>query len=326
MTVAIKLTLQIPPTFTPEDMQWARQMGVANVSMHTVGGTLETFRSVQKSATDAQLALVNIGNTDVHNMPSVVLNLPDRDDKIAQYLAYLHNLYTLGISYTTYAHMASGLWCSDPATLRGGAVARTFDIDNSQGYWIKDRFQSCVSFDRVYSVEELWDNLAYFLQRVLPEAEKLGIRVGLHPDDPPGISLGGVPRILSSVSDFQRAFALGNSPNLGICLCAGTWLEGGATMGATVEEAIRIFADSDRLFKVHFRNVTSPVPKFAETFLDDGYGDMTSIMTALRDVGFGGILIADHVPETVGDWRIPWSLSIGYIQGLMDALKVERER
>jgi mannonate dehydratase len=91
---------------------------------------------------------------------------------------------------------------------------------------------------------------------------------------------------------------IANSPNVGLCLCCGTWLEGGKQLtGKDPEEMVRYFGPQKKIFKIHFRNVSAPLPHFIETFMDNGYYDMYKIMKALRDVDFDGIVIPDHVPR-----------------------------
>ena len=72
----------------------------------------------------------------------------------------------------------------------------------------------------------------------------------------------------------------------------------------------------DKLWKVHFRNVTAPVPDFTETFINNGYGDLARVIRTLVDVVFRGNLIADHVPTMVGGRNVAWAYSIGYIKAL----------
>jgi mannonate dehydratase len=109
--------------------------------------------------------------------------------------------------------------------------------------------------------------------------------------------LAGVPRIFSSFEGYKRALEIANSPNVGICLCVGSWLEGGSRMGADPVEVIEYFGAQKKLFKIHFRNVTSPLPHFTETLMDDGYYDMYKVMEALVEINFDGLVIPDHVPE-----------------------------
>jgi len=91
-------------------------------------------------------------------------------------------------------------------------------------------------------------------------------------------------------------------------------------MGKDVFEAARAFAKMDKLWKIHFRNVSSPVPRFVETFVDNGYTDMVKLMRTLYEVDFRGVVIADHVPMMVNGPRTGWGYSIGYIKGLLAAV------
>jgi mannonate dehydratase len=108
-----------------------------------------------------------------------------------------------------------------------------------------------------------------------------------------------VPRcIFSNFEGYKRAMEIADSPNVGLCLCCGTWLEGGKELtGKDPEEMIHYFGPQRKIFKIHFRNVSAPLPHFVETFMDDGYYDMYKIMKALREVEFDGIVIPDHIPH-----------------------------
>ena len=324
----IKVSLQISGEATDEDLQFAQQLGVEYVNIPTGGdkATLENFVRLKKRVDAAGLKVWNIGNSNVHNMPEVTLNLPGRDQKIEEYKNYLRNLARAGIFYTTYAHMGNGIWSSEREFTRGGSSARAFDLArNPKGYWGRAVFESPLTHGRKYSKEELWDNYTYFIKQVAPLAEELGMRIGIHPDDPPVPELGGVPRcIFGNFDGYVRALGIANSPNIGVCLCAGTWMEGGEHMGKDVFQAARSFAKMDKLWKIHFRNVSAPVPHFVETFVDNGYTDMYKLMKTLVDVDFRGALIADHVPGMVGGSRTGWAYSIGYIKALLRATSSEK--
>jgi mannonate dehydratase len=320
----IKISLQIPNDFKDDDLTFARQMGVEYVSIPTRGGTYEVFSQFKKRVEAAGLKVANIGNSNVHNMPEVTLNLPGRDEKIAEYKQYLRDLAKAGIYYTTYAHMGNGIWSSERETTRGGASARAFHLETAKGYWDGKVFEPPLSHGRKFSKEELWENYTYFIKQVVPVAEEAGVRIGIHPDDPPVPELAGVPRhIFGTFDGYIRAFEIANSPNVGICLCCGTWMEGGEHTGKNVVEAIREFSKLDKLWKIHFRNVTGPVPNFVETYVDDGYTDMKQVMRTLVDVDYRGILIADHVPQMVGDRKTGWAYSIGYIKALYDMARTK---
>jgi mannonate dehydratase len=261
-------------------------------------------------------------------MPEVTLNLPGRDQKIEEYKNFLRNLAKAGLYYTTYAHMGNGIWSSERETTRGGASARAYRAETAKGHWAGKVFEAPLSHGRKYSKEEIWENYTYFIKQVAPVAEEVGVRIGIHPDDPPVPELAGVPRcIFSNFDGYVRALEIANSPNVGVCFCIGTWLEGGEKQtGKGVVDSLRYFAKQDKLWKVHFRNVTAPGSYFVETFVDNGYMDMYQAMRTLQEVDFRGCLIADHVPQMVGDRRVAWAYSIGYIRAMLTRAEAEVHR
>ena len=323
----IKIAAQLNGDSTDEDFAFVRQMGVDYVSIWTRGAqaTLENFRRLKQKAESYGITVWNIGNVNVHNMPEVTLNLPGRDAKIEEYKTYLRNIGKLGIPYTTYAHMGNGIWSSANETTRGGAVARAFDASKDpRGHWDGKVFVGPLSHGREYSKEEIWENYTYFIKAVAPVAEQEGVRIGIHPDDPPVPVLAGVPRcVFGNFDGYVRALEIAGSPNIGVCLCCGTWLEGGPLMGKSVVEAIRYFAAQRKLFKIHFRNVNAPLPHFVETFLDDGYMDMYQVMKTLAEVRFDGIAIPDHVPLMAGDPKAGYAYTVGYMKSLLARAQAE---
>ena len=111
---------------------------------------------------------------------------------------------------------------------------------------------------------------------------------------------------------------------MGICLCCGTWLEGGTKItGKDPEETIRAFG-AGKIWKIHVRNVSAPLPHFVETFMDNGYYDMYKIMKALADVRFDGIVILDHSPSMVGGGRPEMSYGVAYMKALLSRATAER--
>jgi mannonate dehydratase len=223
--------------------------------------------------------------------------------------------------------MGNGIWSSGRARVRG-ASAREFDLasPNKRGTWAGKSWQEPLSHGRVYTPDEIWENYTYFIKRVVPVAEETGVRIGIHPDDPPVPVLAGVPRcIFSSFEGYKRALEIAASPNVGICLCCGTWLEGGKDRTTKdPEEMIRSFG-AEKIWKIHFRNVSSPLPHFVETFMDNGYYDMFKIMKALHDVKFAGIVILDHSPRMVGGNFVQTSYGYAYMKALLDRAEGEAE-
>jgi mannonate dehydratase len=323
----IKLCGQASAKPNDEELKFWRQMGCGYVSVGSTPDlrTADGFKQIKKTYADAGITVWNIGNTSVHNMPEVTLNLPGRDQKIAEYKQYLRNLGAAGIYYTTYAHMGNGIWSSGRADTRN-ASAREFDMNSPDkvGNWDGKQFREPLSHGRVFTQEEIWENYTHFIKEVAPVAEEAGVRIGIHPDDPPVPVLAGVPRcIFSSFDGYRKAMQIANSPNVGICLCCGTWLEGGkAITGKDPEEMIRYFG-ADKIWKIHFRNVSAPLPHFVETFMDNGYYDMYKIMKALRDVNYDGIVILDHTPGLVGGKYSEQAYGFAYMKALYSRANAE---
>src|SRR6202522_957338 len=184
----IKLCAQTSAKPSDDDLLFLKQMGAEYVSVASTPDlrTAEGFMQIKKRYADAGITVWNIGNSSVHNMPEVTLNLPGRDQKIEEYKEYIRNLGQAGIYYTTYAHMGNGIWNSGRATIRGSG-ARVFDLASPDkvGVWDGGTFKEPLSHGRVFSKEEIWENYAYFIRQVAPVAEEAGVRIGIHPDDPP---------------------------------------------------------------------------------------------------------------------------------------------
>jgi mannonate dehydratase len=323
----IKLCAQSSAEPSDDQLRFLRQIGAGYVSVASPPHlrSAEGFQKIKKQYADAGITVWNIGNSDVHNMPEVTLNLPGRDRKVEQYKQYLRDLGKAEVRYTTYAHMGNGIWSSGRADVRG-ASAREFNLANKdkRGVWGKNVWTEPLSHGREFTTEEIWENFTRFIKEVAPVAEEVGVRIGIHPDDPPVPVLAGVPRcIFSSFEGYERALAVANSPNVGICLCCGTWLEGGrAITGKDPEEMIRHFG-AKKVWKIHFRNVSAPLPHFVETFMDNGYYDMYKIMKALRDVDFDGIVILDHSPRMVGGNHVETAYGFAYMKALLNRANAE---
>ncbi len=328
-TPGIQLAAQTNDKASDEDLQFIQQLGV-EWAMVSVGDdndqNADYYKHLKARFAAYDLQIYRIGNHSVHNMPEVTLNLPGRDEKVEEFATFIRNLGEAGIPYNTYAHMGNGIWSSGHTTRRGGMQARTLDIKNATGNWIGKKFEGDLTHGRLYTEDELWDNYAYMIKHITPVAEAAGVFIGIHPDDPPVYALGGVPRcIFGNFDGYKRAMEIADSPNIGVCLCIGCWLEGGEqNMGVDVPGAIRYFAERKKLFKVHFRNVTNPMPEpWTETLMDDGYMDMHVVMKTLRDVEYDGAIIPDHIPALLGGHRAGVAYSIAYMRALVQSVNNE---
>jgi mannonate dehydratase len=321
----MKVAFQASPEPSETDLKFIQQLGVDQVVLWTDASksSAEYYASRKKLYADAGIKVYGFGNSSVHNQDVLVLNLPGRDEKVEEYKNHLRSLGKAGIPYTTYAHMGNGIWSSSRELTRGSSSARAYDQEKgATGSWGGKRYTEPLSHGRKYTREELWANYEYFIKQAATVAEEQKVHIGIHPDDPPIAELAGVPRLFTSFDGYKKALEIANSPNVGMCLCVGCWLEGGKLMGRDVIDTIHYFGKQKKIFKVHFRNVNHPLPHFVETFLDDGYADMYKILKALKDVDFNGVLIPDHIPSMAYQ-QSGSAFSIGYMKGLVERVIAE---
>ena len=245
------------------------------------------------------------------------LGLPGRDEEIQYAIDMVRNMGALGIPVWCYEWMPVLNWLRTSTTVpaRGGALATGFDFDLMRNAPLTEY--------GVVTETQLWDNLKYFLDAVVPEAEKAGVKLAMHPDDPPLSPIRGLGRIMRSLENYQRLLDLVPSPVNGIALCQGNF----TLMTDDLPAAIRHFGKQDKIFFVHFRDVRGTPEKFVETFHDNGKTDMLACMQAYRDVGFEGVCRPDHVPTMEGDSNdhpayssVGRLFAIGYLKGLREAV------
>ena len=257
-----------------------------------------------KSAQDrlARFGLkIHCGILDAYRSVKVQLGQPGRDEKIEQFQTFLRDLGRLGI------------FCSK-IDFHPGNTYTTAMIDSPRGYKVRefsvDDFHKKVEkqrFERVYTADDMWENYAYFIKAVLPVAEKADVRLALHPDDPPIPMMNGVAKLFIHYDAIKKAEQeiAGGSKYWGLTLCVGTWSEGGDKMGKDVFGMIQDFGSRGKIFAVHFRNVSSPLPRFHETFQDDGYLDMYEVMKAFRKVRLHCVTDSGSLPDTRRRQRPP---------------------
>lgn len=326
-TIRIVMQAQAGPRASVDMMTWYKQMGVEDVTVWTdpPNDNAEFYTATKKVYADNGIDVYGMGNGAVHNQDKIVLNLPGRDEKVEEYLKHLRNLGKSGIHYTTYAHMGNGIWDSPNGTTRGGAIARQLNLNGDHwGRWNRARYRPPLSHGREFTEDELWDNWTYFIKKAAPVAEENNVHIGIHPDDPTGLpTIAGVPRLFSSFERYKKALDIANSPNVGLCLCVGSWMEGGTATGKTAEEMIEYFGKQKKIWKIHFRNIDKPLPHFTETFVDNGYTNMYKLMKALKKVNYDGVLFPDHVPRMSVGEQADWAFSVGYIKALRDRVEAE---
>jgi mannonate dehydratase len=243
------------------------------------------------------------------------LGLHGRDEEIDVTCELIRNMGKLGIGVWCYEWMPVLNWLRTSTTVpsRGGALATGYDNELMKNAPLTEGGE--------ISEEKLWENLEYFLKKVIPVAEKANVKLAMHPDDPPLSPIRGMGRIMRSVENYQGLLDLVPSEVNGITLCQGNF----TLMTDDLPNVIRKFGE--KIFFVHFRDVKGTPEKFVETFHDEGKTDMVACMKAYKDIGFNGVLRPDHVPTMEGDSNkdvgyssIGRLFAIGYIKGLRQAV------
>lgn len=281
---------------TDDDLLFLKQIGLrwARLEFGEQETPFEYLRATQERFARFDIRIFS-GVHYAYRTANVQLGRPGRDRDIDTYRQFLRDLGKLGIPVASYDFHPGNTYTTSEIQRRGYKT-RVFDLADFRSRVEKQMF------DREYSAGEMWANYTYFVKAVLPVAEEAGVKLALHPDDPPVAKMNGVAKLFTNYEGYARAEQIsGGSKNWGLTFCVGTWSEGGKNMGKNVFEIIRDFGGRGKIFEVHFRNVSSPLPRFEETFPDDGYMDMYQVMKALRQVKFNGAAEPDHVPQLAGD-------------------------
>ena len=274
-------------------------------------GPLALYR---QQVEDAGLKLTVI--EDNPPMDRLRLGLPGRDDELESVLTLIRSMGRLGIDVLCYNWMAVVPWSRTSTALpgRGGATVTGFDAS----VWADDMDAPGAPVEE----ERLWKSLAWFLERAVPVAAEAGVRLALHPDDPPLSPVRGISRIIRTLDAYNRVFELQPSPANGMTMCQGNV----ALMTDDLPSAIRRFGVAGRIHFVHFRDVRGTAERFVETFVDEGPTDMAACIRAYLDAGVDAPLRTDHSPTLAGDTAtVPGYPTlgrlhaIGYVQGLLAA-------
>lgn len=306
---------------TDDDLLFLQQIGLKWVRLEfTEGeGGFDMLRDAQQRCARFGMKIYS-GVHSSYRSVRVQLGREGRDEDIATYCRFLRDLGKLGIPAASYDFHPANTYTTRMVQ-NNGYSTREFDLTDFRSRVEKQ------AFAREYSAADIWAAYTYFMRAVLPVAAEAQVKLALHPDDPPLAKMNGVAKLFTHYDGYRRAEEIAaGSPWWGLTFCVGTWSEGGDKMGKDVFEMIRDFGGRSKIFEVHFRNVTGPLPRFVETFPDDGYMDMYQVMKALRQVKFNGALEPDHVPHLAGDTgllRAGTAYSLAYIKAL--ARRAEEE-
>jgi len=309
------------------DVKLARQAGVTHAIASTGLGRVrreQYLETLQKLKDGYAEVGVSIAGVEGHPVPfeKIKLGLEGRDEEIENTKWAIEALSKVGIKMICYNFMAGLGWVRTRVDRpeRGGALTSEFDLEaaNKRGptQWGE------------VSEEKLWENLTYFVKAVMPVAEKFGVRMALHPDDPPLSPLRGIGRILTSAKAYRRVMDIVPSPVNGITFCQANF----KLMGEDIYSLAKEWCAKKKIFFVHFRDVEGTKVKFHETFHDNGPTDMVRMLQIYGKGGFNGPIRPDHAPTMEGEAndRPGYNmggkvLAFGYMKGILEALKLPYE-
>ena len=341
--MTIRIALGQVPALTDDYLVFAQQLGLTSIHLNTpaLPGTrrweADDLRALRLRAASAGLRLEAIENIPNSFYMDVMLGRPGRDEQIEHIQATIRNFGEAEIPLLGYHFFPAQVWrTSQGPDGRGGAVVTGYDhaiaLDPQQQDSLlvsrrekaqDDPFVRGARYetDRVLDDDAMWDNYEYFIKAVIPVAEEAGVRLCLHPDDPPVPTLGGVARLFRSVDGLRRARSIAASPAWALDLCLGTVSEMGGE--EAVLDAVDTFGPSGDIAYLHMRDVQGTVPAFHECFIGEGNYDPAEVVRRLHGMDFDGFLIDDHVPRMLDD--TPYchrgrAHAVGYLQGLVRAI------
>lgn len=323
---------------TDEYLTFAKQLGVKGVQFNMIPKTpdlpdekgyweLDDLKRLKQKVNDYDLELEAIENVPRHFYIDAMLALPRRDEQIENYQRIVRNMGEAGIPVLGINWMPNMVWRTPMAIGRGGVKVTAFDMELARAGEIVNGIAVVEEAEgREYTEDEIFDNYVYFMEKVLPVAEESGVKIALHPDDPPVESLGGIARVFYKPENFKKALDTLPSPNHGLDFCMGCFSEmyySDQSSGEGVLDALRYFGERKKIFYIHFRDVQGCVPVFQECFPGEGNVNVVEAIRTLKEVGFDGFIIDDHVPEMIDD--SPWrhrghAYATGYIMALVEAV------
>ncbi|MBC78933.1 MAG: mannonate dehydratase [Chloroflexi bacterium] len=242
--------------------------------------------------------------------PNIMLGKsPERDKEIDSIQNILSLCSKVGIPAVKYNMNIIGIPRSEQEKGRGGSLNSTFR-------WEKMDKNAEPGIAGILDVDTNWERIDYFLDKIVPVAEELKVRLACHPHDPyTPDGYKGVTRVLGTVDGLKKFISLHESPYHGLNFCQGTVTEMLDDPGKEIFDVIRYFGERKKIFNVHFRNILGKKLDFMEVFPDEGSIDMIEALKTYKEVGYEYMLMPDHVPTISGpnNKGVAFSYCYGYI-------------
>lgn len=305
-------------------LRWMKQLGMNHVVFQGISGidldnkkywTYEDVMRAKKQCEKFEMELSSM-LIPIEWYPKSCLDQKGRDEEIERVIKCINAAGEAGIPVLEWRLFPDFFWDErvgySRVDGRGGAKCTNFNYDR-----IKDKppFEGI----GIVSAKEMWDRTLYFAKPIIEAAEKAGIKMSCHPNDPPVPDMRGCARIQTSIEGVQRLLDEIPSPANGITFCQGTYTE----MGVNVIDAIRHFGKQMKIFHVHLRAVRGKVPNYTEVFMDEGDIDMFEALKTYWEVGYTGTIVSDHTPRVESDTpfgHIGRSYSHGYIRAMVQLI------
>lgn len=312
--------------------QWA-QLGVMNVCSDPPGNphdwTVDDLKRHREKVNSygIELDMVQIPLSsrvlDESQSPHIMQGVsPERDREIESIQNIIRMCGEVGIPAVKYNMNIIGIPRSEREEGRGGASASTFR-------WAKMDQHAPPTIAGEVSVDEFWERIDYFLERVVPVAEEAKVRLACHPHDPyTPDGYMGVTRVLGTVEGLKKFVMMHESDYHGLNFCQGTVTEMLDDPGAEIADVIRWFGSRNKIFNVHFRNIRGHKLDFMESFPDEGSIDFSEIIKIYQEVGYKYMLMPDHVPWISGDdpQGTAFAFCYGYISALLQTINEPRKQ
>jgi len=302
--------------------------------------TLDRLAALRDEVEEHAMTLEVIESVPVHE--DIKLGRSTRDRFIDNYCESISNIGRAGVRVLCYNFMPVFDWMRTDLQRRlaDGSTALAYEdsalrkIDLSRGTsdlpgwataYSAQELDALLSAYRAIDDEKMWENLAYFLERVVPVASSSRVRLALHPDDPPW-SIFGLPRIITSQAALERVIGIVDDKSNGVTFCAGSLAADAAN---DLVDIIRVIGRKERIHFAHCRNIKrTGMRSFEETAhpSDQGDVDMGALLGALHEVGFDGPIRSDHGRMIWGETGQPGyglhdrALGAAYLYGLWEGI------